>query len=590
MPSLYGIILKRRKARLEDILAMGEGIASPRTRIVPKASPYDHVQEGPGIQGRGGWGMGWRLGDRIVQWDGEIYNHAALHNLLDGSHDRPAYLLILNGWQREGTRFLQRINGPFALALWDLKEKTCILARGIQGLGSLFWFESDDGLAFSRDLATLFRCPWIPRDPNWARIPEYLVFDHVAGGETLYNGIRELLPGEVLTMDLGKAVTTLHGPSLPLTQPLSHIELPDLLQRTASTLQSSTERLWAVGPSDGLGQFLSGGVDSALMAEALTKCAPSHVIPGLTVTCPGYKHDEAAFARSICAHLDLPGAEIPMEPDAFATGWHEAIRAIQSPLTSTNQVSWWILCRSAKAKGWSVVFSGEGADGWIAGGLYDSERADIARLWDRDPKEVASRVIFCRTHSLNDPALIKKILKIHLDISNRRGIWEEIRDRETRASPDEMAVLYHVRTTSNRLLTRADLVAACHGIQLRLPYLEAEWLSLMRALPFHVRNAQGIRKWPLKFLCAKRWGEEFAHRKKIGFPFPLRTWIRDAPNPLLHEWREMLLTEETLSREIYRKDELTREVRLRLEGRIRPADWLLWSLINLELWLREIGW
>jgi asparagine synthase (glutamine-hydrolysing) len=586
MSQVYGLLWKHGSGRLDELLRMGAGGSGYGSSVQPEKSSSAQAQEMPQINGRMGWGPSWRWASWVLQWDGEIYDRAPMLERLNLPPDTEDPFLFLKGWQTGGLDFLQSINGPFALALWELEEQTWLLIRGRQGLRPVFWYESQEGIAFAQDLQILFRCPWVRCEPNWPRIPEYLVFDHTAGGETLYSGVKELLPGEILRHSFSEAQTTQRHFGHALLAPNSTFEDQDLSQRTETMLQDAVDKLGARGREENRAVFLSGGVDSALLGRALSMQDP--MIPCLTVTCPGYKYDESAFARSVRSDLNLPGVEIPLEPAPFAAGWLESIEKLLYPLTSTNQVPWWLLCREAKRQGCSVVFAGEGADGWLAGGLYDDELETIRRSWQVDSEKVASLVVCCKTHILNDPRLVENILRVPLDLERRRDMWTDIRQGNEDRSIEDLTLLYHVRTTGHRLLTRADLVATCHGIDLRLPYLEDEWLRWSLSIPFSVRNPDGVRKWPLKVLCAQQWGEEFAYRKKIGFPFPLRTWIQTGENRNLKSWVQMLTDKTARKRDLYRSEILEHEVTLRLTGKIRPADWLLWSLVNLELWLRTL--
>lgn len=570
-PGMCGVISSHRKADLADLVAMGV-TPSRETFLCPQAA----------------FGPSLRSGNLVLQWDGRIYNSSSLRKGLSLPRETPEPLLVVHGWENEGRTFLQRINGPFALAVLDLAKGTWALARGWQGLRPLYWFESQEGIAFARDLPTLFRCPWVSREPHWEKVPEYLVFDHVAGGETLYRGVRELLPGQVLSGRLGDHGATLTRLPFALPVQVENLDGQDLGRQMQWTFKGATARLLAHTTTDSPLLFLSGGIDSALLAEALSDNHRARGITAVTVTCPGYRHDEAQFARAVRETLDLPGAEIPLTPSVFASAWQESVQALQAPLTSTNQVPWWLLCQWAKKNERPFVFAGEGADGWFSGGLYDQELEALAELWEDDPTEAGRRVIFCQTHRLNDPALVQRITTIPLDVGPRWSIWEEAREKASTQAPDDAAILYHIGTAGNRLLTRADLVAACHGIELNLPFLDESWLHRVLSVPFRIRNYGGVRKHPLKVLCANRWGETFAHRKKIGFSFPIRTWIRDAPVPLLERWRKMILEPRTLGRGIYRGDALQQEIMPRLQGLMKPADWLLWGIVNLELWLRDM--
>ena len=198
-----------------------------------------------------------------------------------------------------------------------------------------------------------------------------------------------------------------------------------------------------------------------------------------------------------------------------------------------------------------ACFPAKGRTAWYAGGWYDDEREAIEALWDSDPAEAENRSIFCRTHCLNDPDIVRSITNLPLDVSGRKRLFTQVKahvDAEGGFRKADPGVLYQVRTTGNRLLTRADRSAEAHGrLQLKLPFLDREWIRCMQSVPYTVRNKDGIRKYPLKSLAAERFGEEFAFRRKIGFTFPIRTWIRDAPVPLFEDFRELLLDKKTLT-------------------------------------------
>jgi len=547
------------------------------------------IPVGAGMKGPAAWSGGWRHQEFLIQWDGEIYNRSGLRRELNLPQETPDPLLVLKGWKKKGASFLHRINGPFALALWDLRQKTCCLARGDQGLRALFMAVNETGVAFARTKAILLRLRWVSKEPFWERIPEYLVFNHVAGGWTLYRDIRELLPGEMFVIRFGQRFSTsLHRPTDSLFPGNRKMD-GDHVGEAQRLLLGSTARLVAAsGGKETPALFLSGGVDSALLAALLQRIRPREGIPCYTVTCPGYKHDEGPYARAVASSLGFPLKTSPLRAESFSQGWSRLIRALRYPQTSTNQVPWWILCEEAAKGSHHTVFSGEGADGPFSGGLYEWERREIASSGPLESFGVARRVIFCRTHCLNDPHVIRSIVRIPLRIPHRFALWRRIL-RAQGPPLEEAAVTYHLHTTGVRLLTRADQAAFHFGIRLELPFLEARWRRWLRSLRFDQRNPEGIPKGILKALCAERWGKALAHRKKVGFPFPLRTWIRDSRVPLLVQWRKMLLEERTLSREIYRRETLQEAIRLRLEGRLRPIDWLLWSLLNLELWLRNLG-
>jgi len=526
----------------------------------------------------------WKIGSQLLAWDGGLGTAGAGRPPEDSGEEIKQVRVLLEGLGGKGWRFLKGAWGPFRLVWVDLSSGDWILARAPQGLKPLFWSKSSKGVFFAQDIPSLLdlmpECP----QPDWQRIPEYLVFQHVAAGNTLYQGVRELLPGEVILGNLRSDKTS--------SQSLWPNWLGSHREETSSDATELKEILWKAikkslvrEPQSPRGLFLSGGVDSALLAWGLRELEASTSLRCFTVVCPGYRYDEGPFARTVARDLELPWEPIELTPSLFANAWGEAVESLGLPLTSTNQLVWWILSKAASSSGLKRIFSGEGADGWFTGGLYEEEKEALLMAGNEFEK-TSQVVVNCRTHTLNEPLLVGRVLDQPLDLGPRRELWAHCIRSLPKEHPMEKAVLYHVRTVGQRLLTRADLTSTIHGVNLELPFLDECFLLWSKSLGWETRNPSGLNKAPLKSLCAQRFGSELAYRKKIGFPFPIRTWIRDSVEKRLENYREMLLEAHTMSRPIYSRVNLEKEVRARLNGTLRPADWLLWSLINLELWLR----
>lgn len=526
----------------------------------------------------------WKRGSCLLVWEGGLGEAQGGWSQEGSTPEMQEVQALMDGILKEGWNFLEGAWGPFRLLWVDLRTNVWIMARAPQGLKPLFWSLSQEGMFFAQDIPSLLDLlPRLP-EPDWKRVPEYMVFQNVAAGNTLYQGVRELLPGEVVLGSLSTGETALRT--------LWPGWLKSLFERTPSENPGARQALWEAiqkglsrEPVAPKGLFLSGGVDSALLAWGLKELELSKPPHCFTVTCPGYVHDEAPFAHRVARELELPWEPIPLEPSVFSKSWEEAVSAAGLPLSSTNQVVWWILCKAASEYGLKRVFSGEGADGWISGGLYQEEKEALL-LAGEDPEKTHQVVINSRTHLLNDPLLVQKVLQEPLDLEPRRGLWKKCLQDHPQAHPLEKAGFYHVRTVGHRLLTRADLAATAHGLGLELPFLEQGFLSWLGSLDWEARNPPGQNKAPLKSLCAMRFGAHLAYRRKIGFPFPIRTWIRDSQDARLRDYRNILLEAPAMGRPVYSRANLEKEIRARLDGKARPADWLLWSLVNLELWLR----
>jgi asparagine synthase (glutamine-hydrolysing) len=335
----------------------------------------------------------------------------------------------------------------------------------------------------------------------------------------------------------------------------------------------------------GAAVFLSGGVDSSILVALFRKgiLEEGDQITTYSLSLPGYDQDEWPYAKQIIDQFRCLAHELPFGPEPMAEAWPRLIGFFKEPLTSTNSISWYLTAGMSPKESHLRIFSGEGADGLFSGGLYKSEIDSI----DNGAVVEDQGVIFCQSHVLNPPDLIKGIMETGLKIDERERIWEKAKKRHSDLPVEYAQIAYHLRTTGNRLLTRVERMASAHRVSLLLPYMDNEVVRLILSIPYEVNNRDGIKKYPLKKVGEGLFGKALSFRRKVGFPFPIRGWLRDRQGKGFEELVEMLFEKRTLTRGIYREKVFKKELERRTTGEVKPMDWLLWSAINVELWFRR---
>lgn len=490
-------------------------------------------------------------------------------------------LKLLEGLGKRGYVFLDEIREPFRLFFLDVDTGDFLLARSPDDPKPLYFSAHGQSLAFGTTPKEVLQLKGVNPEHDPAVIPEYLVFQDIAGTKTLFKHMRSVPPGVLIRGKLG--TEELEERSL-WSGWLNRI-LKEPLEDPREALFSSLEA--AVGEVRGkIGLFLSSGVDSSLIAWGLKEMGLGEV-QAITVTCPGYKYDEGKEAGDLSKELGIPWSPLVFDASLFSREWKEAVSHLLMPMVSTNQIPWWVMCKEARKRGFEICLSGEGCDSWISGGHNEKELQELEEAKSSGREHVAMKAVFAKAHILNDPGKIGEIMEVPLDLSERIATFLDCMEALPQGSIRDVALLYHVRTNGRRLLERASLTAMAHGIDLRLPFIQRGFLRFAASLPWERKNKSGIAKSPLKELCTKALGEKIPSRRKVGFTFPLRTWIRDSEDSSLAALREMLSDSKIPERPIY-KGTILKELELRMNGTLRPADWLLWSILNLELWLREI--
>lgn len=249
---------------------------------------------------------------------------------------------------------------------------------------------------------------------------------------------------------------------------------------------------------------------------------------------------------------------------------------------SPNSMALMLACQMAKLSGCDWLITGEGCDGLFNGGI---KSLDILAAKDGDSIEAKFKQIVL-SYSVTAPALVSSILSdtYEVDLSGRFRILEHAAREYGTNNHENMLQAFSLRTYSERDSRRMYRMSAASSVTCVSPFLTEVFADFLFAFPFQTRNHNGIAKYPMVRLAAKIFGEPFANRPKDGFNIPNGRWFRSELG--LGRYRPFLLEERTLSRPFYKPEALRKALLLRLENDNAPLDYLLWSTLNLELWMR----
>jgi asparagine synthase (glutamine-hydrolysing) len=303
----------------------------------------------------------------VVALNGELYDHARLrrdletrgHSFRSGSDTE----VLLRLYQEHGEGALERLDGMFALAIWDARRRTLLLARDRMGEKPLVWFEAGGDLVFASELQALAQHPEAPRDPDPDALALYLLHRFVPAPRTGLLGMHRLPPGHLLTWREGRA-TVRPWWSLPVPErggrgagPAPAAEVA----RVRTLLEQSVEaRRHAEVP---VGVFLSGGVDSAAIAALAALSGP---ISTFTLRPDDPDFDEGNAARATALRLKTDHHEVALSAVDLERGFEEVFERIDEPIGDASLVPTLHLARAARTHV-KVVLGGEGADELFGG-------------------------------------------------------------------------------------------------------------------------------------------------------------------------------------------------------------------------------
>lgn len=481
----------------------------------------------------------------VVVFNGEIYNYreltAELTALGHTFATRTDTEVLLHGWEQWGRELLPRLRGMFALALWDRRAQVLFCARDMFGIKPLYYCRCADGtLLFASEIKAFLDHPSFEKQLNTAQLPLYLSCQYSPGRDTFFAGVQKLLPGHFLEFSEGIVRTTrwVQPAFLPGDTPPAPDELEAVLRQSAEAHKIADVEVAG---------FLSGGVDSAYLT-ALARPARTY-----TISYAEPKYDESFPARALARNLGLRNRVRCISPGEF---W-DAVPAVQyhmdEPMADAAAVALYFLNREA-ARDVKVVLSGEGADELFGG--YNIYRDPFtARWYNRLPpwlrgglgaaasllppgpgvNFLVRRGLSLEERYFGPTALLTEREKRRLlpgyegdgdPVCLTESSWDMTEDQDPVTRMQQVDLQLWL---AGDILLKADKMSMAHSLELRVPYLDKEVFALAAALPAAAKANARMTKIALRQAAARTLPPAAAARKKLGFPVPVRDWLRQEP-------------------------------------------------------------
>ncbi len=550
-------------------------------------------------------------GDVVAVFNGEIYNFQALREELAakghavrGTGDTP---IIPHLYEEYGERFVERLHGMFALALWDGPKQRLVLARDRVGKKPLVWTRLADGtLAFASELKALTRLSGVSRELDLAALDAFLALQYVPGPGTALRGVHKLPPGHILVADAGGDRIERYWEPKPAELQLSEGEW---LERVRETVREAVRtRLVADVP---LGALLSGGIDSSIVVSQMAQLQPEPVRT-FSVGFADARYDERQYARLVAERYGTVHEEVLLEPDA-ADVLPRLAAAYDEPFGDSSALPTYLVSEVAR-RAVTVALVGDGGDESFAG--YERYRAHVlAGRLERVPSAVlragarSLRLLPSGRRELRAPTVraARFLETAAADRSERYGGLMEIFPAPLRRrlwTDEALAHIGRPRTAAELLgpppsagvtglqqldlttylpgdlLYKADIASMAHSLELRAPFLDHEVVELGLSLPdaLKLRGRQG--KVALRRAFARDLPPEILGLGKRGFGVPVARWFRTDLRELAGD---LLLGERASARGLFHQDAVETLLADHVSGRADHAA-RLWSLVMLELW------
>jgi len=560
-------------------------------------------------------------GSLYITYNGEVYNHADYREELEArGHVYRTHCdteTILHLYEDYGDACVEHLRGMFTFAIWDRNKRELFIARDRLGVKPLYYVHADDGsFYFASEIKALLEARAVKPELNYAVFSDYLANHATSGEDTLFTGVKRLMPGHTLTWRDGDIKIKKYWDVSFAKISQNGRSDKDYIAEWSELFRKSVQlRLMADVP---LGMFLSGGIDSSAIAAVMSTLV-DEPIKTFSVAFAEREANELEYARLVARAFKTDHHEVTVTPEQFFAALPDLIWHEDEPLAHPSSVALFFVSRLA-SQHVKVVLTGEGSDELMAG--YARYRKTILNLavGERYHRLVPSGVrglIRTQIAGMSASKLRAKLGRTFLSLSpdiesiyfdnfavfprsdqNQlltgdtidriggidpyAGVRRVLLDTDAQSLLDRL--LYaDIKTYLHELLMKQDQMSMAASIESRVPFLDHKLVEFTSSLPERLKLHRWTTKYVLRQSMKGVLPEQILTRPKMGFPVPIGAWFRGPYTQVLDEY---VLGSRSLARGIFNADTVRSLVHQHQHGLANHSE-RLWSLVNLEMWFRR---
>ena len=557
-------------------------------------------------------------------FNGEIYNFQELVPVLENAghrfRSRSDSEVIIHAYEQWGADCLQRFNGMFAFAIWDMRKRTIFIARDRLGVKPLYYWSDGTQFAFASELKALLALPCISRRLDMHALQSYLVYEYVPAPESIFMDIQKLPAGHTMELRLdGSLQGCVRSTLAPRQYWDVQFAVQDTQRRTADDYVSEFRELFKSAVARRLisdvplGVFLSGGLDSSSIVAMMSQVS-SERPKTFSIGFAEKTFSELDYARIVANHFDTEHHVEILKPDSNEL-MQTVTTFLDEPFADASALPTYLVSKTAR-KQVTVALGGDAGDEIFAG--YDWYRAQkiAATSVDLLPDSLRRQLhafAQCIPSTEQKKGAFNMLRRFLGGATLPRGLqqarWQSFWEDEDlsqlllepAAKPqfaldpalltlfagsgsahalDQQQYADIKRYLPDDILFKVDRMSMAVSLETRGPFLDYTLVEFAARLPADLRLRGLTGKYLLKRAMQGLLPEQILHRHKLGFNIPYKNWLR-------RELRELLL--DTLSsarlqqQGLFRPSYVQTLVHEHLEG-VRDHAHKLWQLLIFQLW------
>lgn len=552
-----------------------------------------------------------------VVFNGEIYNFKELRFQLEKKYSfvsKTDTEVILYAYKEYGEACFEKLDGMFAIALYDFKAHKLFLVRDRMGKKPLYFTQTNKTIVFASELTSLLKHQSVKKEFDLNSLYEYFSYDFVPSPRSILKNVQKLEPATYLLFQDGKIQKKTYWN--PVFNEID-ISEGEAVQKLDTLIGEAVEkRLVSDVP---LGIFLSGGLDSSAIAFYAQKYS-SQKIKTFSIGFDEKSFDESEYARTVA---DLLGTDHHLKRFKMIEASQripEILETLDEPLGDASLIPTFLLSEFARTK-LTVALGGDGGDELFAGyPTFQMEKfANLFRFLPLSLKKVAKRIVYGLKPSYGNFGLefvIKKLMdgwedhdsvsrhmnwlggftssdkvglfQSHILKNNRtENVFSEAQayfDEHTQMSLENRLLYMYQRTyMMDGVLTKVDRASMRASLEVRAPFLDYKIVEFVNSLPYSYKLKGFTTKYILKKMMEGKIPKEIIYRKKKGFGMPVGKWLRGE----LKEYCNSVLSEESIKKVgIFNPEYIKKIKNEHFEGK-QDHRKKLWDLLVFEVWRKK---
>ena len=552
-----------------------------------------------------------------IVFNGEIYNYRELREkLIAKGHQfitNTDTEVIVHLYEEEGYDCLHQLEGMFAFAILDLRKDIFFLARDKFGIKPLYYYFNETNFVFASELKALLEHPIVTKKLNYSALNYYLIMEYVPAPLTIFEGINKLEQGHYLELS-GKKLYKQQYYFLNFEPKFSSNDMEFYLKELDWLIEKAVERRKISDVP--LGSFLSGGIDSSLIA-AYFMAHSSQKLHTFSIGFQEKSFDESNYARQVAEYLGTEHHEKIFTPQEMTSILPDIIQNMDEPFADASILPTYLLSKFTR-ENVTVALSGDAGDEVFAGyptyfarklakpfpklsyyllkpfvNLLPSSDENIS--FDFKAKRFVSGLkykpdyrhqIWLGSFNFDEKnKLFSRESKNNLkDEINRLMIVDEHINKSTMKNNWEKSLWLDMRFyLQDNMLVKVDRASMLNSLEVRVPFLDTEIVEFMAKVPANLKYKGNKSKFLLKKLAEKYLPDNIINRPKKGFGIPVAKWIK---KELKSEFVNTLTGKQISDQQIFNPEYIQKLLQQHLSGR-KDNRKLLWTLYIFQKWYGE---